>query len=185
MKGIIALAAFASLGIAAPMAAQGRGNGGIPPGQRPPAGMCRVWINGVPPGRQPRPTSCSTAVRSVPSNGRVIWGDQTTSQRVYNPRVYDARVYDPRTTNRSVYDRGVYDPRSRTANGDVVYVDGRSCQREIVNGVVRTVCPQKHKDKAKFLKEERKHDKDHDDWKRRPGDRDDRDRFDRDRFGHR
>jgi hypothetical protein len=70
----------------------------------------------------------------------------------------------------------VYDPRSRTANGDV-YIDGRSCQREIVNGVVRTVCPQKQKDKNKFLKQERKPDKDRDDWNRRPEDRDDRDRF--------
>ena len=25
----------------------------IPPGQLPPAGMCRIWIDGVPPGQQP------------------------------------------------------------------------------------------------------------------------------------
>lgn len=31
----------------------------IPPGQRPPAGMCRIWIDGVPPGQQPAPTDCS------------------------------------------------------------------------------------------------------------------------------
>jgi hypothetical protein len=49
----------------------------IPPGQLPPAGMCRIWIDGVPPGRQPAPTDCQTAVANKPANARVIWGDQT------------------------------------------------------------------------------------------------------------
>lgn len=49
----------------------------IPPGQLPPAGMCRIWIDGVPPGQQPAPTDCQTAVASKPANARVIWGDQT------------------------------------------------------------------------------------------------------------
>lgn len=46
----------------------------IPPGQMPPAGMCRIWIDGVPPGRQPAPTDCQTAVATKPANARVIWG---------------------------------------------------------------------------------------------------------------
>jgi hypothetical protein len=49
----------------------------IPPGQMPPAGMCRIWIDGVPPGQQPAPTDCQTAVATKPANARVIWGDQT------------------------------------------------------------------------------------------------------------
>ena len=49
----------------------------IPPGQLPPAGMCRIWIDGVPPGQQPAPTDCQTAVANKPANARVIWGDQT------------------------------------------------------------------------------------------------------------
>lgn len=49
----------------------------IPPGQRPPAGMCRIWIDGVPPGQQPAPTDCQTAVATKPANARVIWGDQS------------------------------------------------------------------------------------------------------------
>jgi hypothetical protein len=49
----------------------------IPPGQLPPAGMCRVWIDGVPPGQQPAPTDCQTAVATKPANARVIWGDQS------------------------------------------------------------------------------------------------------------
>lgn len=48
----------------------------IPPGQLPPAGMCRIWIDGVPPGRQPAPTDCQTAVANKPANARILWGDQ-------------------------------------------------------------------------------------------------------------
>jgi hypothetical protein len=51
--------------------------GDVPPGQRPPRGMCRVWIDGVSPGRQPRPTSCANAVATAPANSRVIYGDNT------------------------------------------------------------------------------------------------------------
>ena len=43
--------------------------------QRPPAGLCRIWLEGVPAERQPSPTDCATAVRNRPSNGRVIYGD--------------------------------------------------------------------------------------------------------------
>jgi hypothetical protein len=49
----------------------------VPPGQMPPAGMCRIWIDGVPPGQQPAPTDCQTAVATKPANARVIWGDQS------------------------------------------------------------------------------------------------------------
>jgi hypothetical protein len=49
-------------------------SGHIPPGQLPPAGMCRVWIDGVPPGQQPAPTDCQTAVATKPANARVIFG---------------------------------------------------------------------------------------------------------------
>src|SRR5678815_5692881 len=66
--------------------AQGRGRGkdkeGVPPGQRPPAGMCRIWIDGVPPGHQPAPTDCETAVRNQPRNSQIIWGDNTDRNRV-------------------------------------------------------------------------------------------------------
>ena len=69
-----------TLALASPVSAQGRGrnsNQGMPPGQMPPAGMCRVWYDGVPPGRQPRATSCNEAERiaSRDRNARVIYGD--------------------------------------------------------------------------------------------------------------
>lgn len=49
----------------------------VPPAYRPPAGMCRIWIEGVPPGQQPAPTDCNTAVRNRPVNGTVIFGDDS------------------------------------------------------------------------------------------------------------
>jgi len=66
---------------AAPMAAQGRGRGhdeGIPPGQLPPAGLCRVWFDGRPPGQQPRPTNCREAERIAARtrSARVVYGAQ-------------------------------------------------------------------------------------------------------------
>lgn len=64
--------------IAAPVLAQGRGRNsqGIPPGQMPPAGQCRVWYEGRPPGQQPRATNCDEAERvaSRNRNARVIYG---------------------------------------------------------------------------------------------------------------
>ncbi len=70
----VALAGLVAL--AAPLSAQGRERGNdVPPGHRPPPGMCRIWLDGVPAGQQPAPTDCATAVRNRPSNGRVLFGD--------------------------------------------------------------------------------------------------------------
>ena len=72
------LAVFAVL--ASPTLASGQGKNSrdakdIPASMRPPAGMCRVWLNGVPAAQQPAPTDCPTAVRNRPAKGRVIFGD--------------------------------------------------------------------------------------------------------------
>jgi hypothetical protein len=83
MRKLEVIAVFAALAVATPVMAQGRGRGNrsVPPGQRPAAGMCRIWIDGLPPGQQPAPTDCSTAASRVPYNGRVIYGDRTDEQR--------------------------------------------------------------------------------------------------------
>jgi hypothetical protein len=47
----------------------------IPASSRPPAGMCRIWLDGVPAAQQPAPTACASAVRNRPAKGRVIFGD--------------------------------------------------------------------------------------------------------------
>ena len=73
---------------------KGKGNDGVPPGQRPPAGMCRIWINGVPPGHQPAPTDCETAVRNQPANSQIVWGDNTRRGRNVDDRRTRDRDYD-------------------------------------------------------------------------------------------
>lgn len=73
----IAIVAFA----ASAAGAQGRSSenrargGDIPVSARPPAGMCRIWLDDVPISHQPAPTDCASAVRNRPSKGRVIFGD--------------------------------------------------------------------------------------------------------------
>ena len=86
---------------AVPLGAQGRRNSqGIPPGQMPPAGQCRVWYDGVPPGRQPRATSCREAERiaSRDRNARVIYGANTDRR---NDGWWDPND-DPRSTGRAI-----------------------------------------------------------------------------------
>jgi hypothetical protein len=72
------------VGLALPnaLSAQARGGGGdararkeIPANERPPAGMCRIWLDDVPAAQQPAPTDCTSAVRNRPAKGRVIFGD--------------------------------------------------------------------------------------------------------------
>jgi hypothetical protein len=79
MKTVIAgLALVVSAFLAQPAAAQDKQaerSPDVPKDQRPPPGMCRIWIDGVPPNKQPASTDCPTAVKNRPRNGRVIFGD--------------------------------------------------------------------------------------------------------------
>jgi hypothetical protein len=80
---LFTLAVFASPSLAS---AQGRGNKSqgkaeIPANMRPPAGMCRVWLDDVPAAQQPAVTDCPTAVRNRPAKGRVIFGDDYVTQK--------------------------------------------------------------------------------------------------------
>jgi hypothetical protein len=76
------LALAAMMAFAVPAAAQGRREAStIPPGHRPPAGMCRIWLDDVPPGRQPEPMDCATARRWAPENSRVIYGSDEDERR--------------------------------------------------------------------------------------------------------
>jgi hypothetical protein len=76
----VSIAAFAAM----PAAAQEKqltSGDKVPAAQRPPPGMCRIWLEGVPPGQQPAPTDCATAVRNRPANGRVIFGDDYNAKK--------------------------------------------------------------------------------------------------------
>jgi hypothetical protein len=77
MKSSRNIAIVCALALATSAGAQRPKSAGqsVPPSLRPPAGMCRVWVDNVPPGRQPAPTDCASALRNRPSNGQVIFGD--------------------------------------------------------------------------------------------------------------
>jgi hypothetical protein len=75
LVGMVAVSAPQALG------AQARDRDGIPAASRPPAGMCRIWLEGVPAAQQPAPTDCATAVRNRPAKARVIFGDDYATPR--------------------------------------------------------------------------------------------------------
>ena len=100
-------AAFALIllaAVAGTSEAQGRGRAntaqGIPPGQMPRAGECRVWYDNLPPGRQPAPTNCDQAERvaSRSRDARVIYGDDR-----FGARNSDQRYRDRSARNQEVY----------------------------------------------------------------------------------
>ena len=64
---------------------------GIPPGQMPRAGECRVWYDNLPPGRQPPPTNCDQAERTASRsrNARVIYGEDRYATRNSDQRYRD------------------------------------------------------------------------------------------------
>lgn len=72
---VVLLAGVVALGIPGALGAQGKKKDDIPAASRPPAGMCRIWLDGVPAAQQPAPTDCASAVRNRPAKGRVVFGD--------------------------------------------------------------------------------------------------------------
>ena len=72
---LVALAVLASPQAARAQGRVEKGAPDIPKSERPPAGMCRIWLENVPAAQQPAPTDCPTAVRNRPAKGRVIFGD--------------------------------------------------------------------------------------------------------------
>ena len=53
----------------------------IPNAQKPPAGMCRIWVDGVPPDKQPAPTDCATALRNKPTHAQGVFGESKAAPR--------------------------------------------------------------------------------------------------------
>lgn len=75
LLGTSMVALALSVASASAAGAQERGPD-IPKEARPPAGMCRIWLDNVPAGQQPAPTDCATAVKNRPAKGRVVFGDK-------------------------------------------------------------------------------------------------------------
>lgn len=97
--------------LAGPALAQGRRDSqGIPPGQMPRPGECRVWYDGRPPGQQPRSMNCRDAERIAARDpgARVIYGSGTAIPRQY-PRY----------------------PESQYPGGGVNYPNGRQVYRDV------------------------------------------------------
>ena len=92
MRKLHLLTAAGTLAFATPMLAQGIFR--VPPGQMPPAGMCRIWIDGVPPGRQPAPMNCEVAARRLPVNAHLIYGPGAYGHNGYynNDRIYQDEI---------------------------------------------------------------------------------------------
>ncbi len=73
---------------AGPAFAQGNGKNknkavkAVPPGQMPPAGLCRVWYDGVPPDvSRRRPTATRPSASPRDSSARVVYGDDSREQQ--------------------------------------------------------------------------------------------------------
>ena len=64
----------------------------IPVSARPPAGMCRVWLDDVPVAQQPAPTDCATAVRNRSPKSRVIFGDDYVTKKDSTRKGSDKQV---------------------------------------------------------------------------------------------
>ncbi|MBI3981633.1 MAG: hypothetical protein HY337_01895 [Gemmatimonadetes bacterium] len=63
---------------------------GVPPGQLPPEGMCRIWIPGRPPGRQAQARSCDGIVAVAPA-GAIILYRPGEDRRIIRVRYIDDR----------------------------------------------------------------------------------------------
>jgi hypothetical protein len=77
---------------------------GLPPGQLPQIGECRIWIPGTPPGRQPRPRSrsCGGISAFAPAGSWIVYRPAENRRLVYvrevssnqSGAVIRTRVYD-------------------------------------------------------------------------------------------
>jgi hypothetical protein len=127
---------------AGPALAQGNGKNknkavkAVPPGQMPPAGLCRVWYEGVPPGRQPGVTSCSEAERVAAQtrNARVVYGNDSRGNQspIYRdsypsqyPSQYPGDSRYPNTDGRRPNPNGTTTGRTAGRNYPNTYPDTR------------------------------------------------------------
>ena len=119
-KSLKIAAVLVAVTAASASAQTGRNSNGVPPGQRPPDGMCRVWVTGVAPGRQSAPTDCATAEAQarLTANARVIYGGFPGKKHSSDGLL---------TRRRELPDGSwVLDRYRRDANGNIVIVSTRA-----------------------------------------------------------
>jgi hypothetical protein len=90
----------------------------VPPGQRPPPGLCRIWLQNVPANQQPAPTDCATAVRNRPEGARIIFPEERSAQRLKLPiptltRAADNDRNEPRLVPKPDEKKGKKDKRDK------------------------------------------------------------------------
>jgi hypothetical protein len=149
--GLIALSA-----VSAGAQGRGRNTNGVPPGQRPPDGMCRVWVDGVPPGQQQAPTDCATARLNVPANGRIIYGGHPgRGKTARDTRGLTDRDDNLLTRRRQLPNGSWVSERYRKdANGNIVVVSTKPWK-----GNSKDAWKRDHKNDKKEWKDEKKEDK--------------------------
>ncbi len=118
IRTTVVMLAFATLGSVTEADAQYRGNRqnrqtrqevarsqGVPPGQLPPPGQCRVWYENRPNGRQPAATSCRNAesIAARERNARVIYGEDVYYASRNNRDMRYPDDWERNTGNRGVY----------------------------------------------------------------------------------
>ena len=108
---------------------------GVPPGQLPPADLCRVFYDARGYGRQSSSMNCRQAesIAARDRNARVVYGENAYAYRNGNgyPGV-SGRNDDWRTGRDPRYDSGIYD-RARTPAYETGFRDGLQRGREDVS----------------------------------------------------
>ena len=135
MKSLVVLS-IVCCALAAPAAkAQHHSASQIPVNERPPGGMCRIWVDGVPPARQPAPTDCDAAVRNRPPNARVIFGSDFAEPGPKKLEA-DARKGDARPRGvvlpSSTAERKTADPKAAEKKAEAKKPDVKSAPRKPV-----------------------------------------------------
>jgi hypothetical protein len=144
-KGVLALILLAAVAGSSEAQVRGRGNAGsqgIPPGQMPRAGECRVWYDNLPPGRQPSPTNCDQAERiaSRSRDARVIYGADRNAARNGDQRYRDRSTSNNRgygynsvpfqTGDRDGYEKGREDAQRNNSYDPVRHSRYRSADHD-------------------------------------------------------